>query len=148
VAVRLSLRGLGWALRQESALALRHWWPVAFGAGIVSRRARRVIVSAMIVDLIAGTFDRPRQAPLVTFAGRRLDDFAYGAGLWWGALRSGNPGCLKVRFTGGRLRGRRHSSESCRADGGPVKVAKRVRLGGNVQIHPVSSSPQGSGEGA
>jgi mycofactocin glycosyltransferase len=102
LAIRLSLRGLGWALRQESALVLRHWWPVAFCAALVSRRARRVVVSAMAVDMVAGVGAVPGANPLATFCGRRLDDIAYGAGLWWGALRSGRPGCLKVRITAGR----------------------------------------------
>jgi len=124
VAVRLSLRGLGWALRQESALVLRHWWPAVFGAAVVSRSARRVILSAIAVDLIAGAHEAGCQRPVTTFAGRRLDDFAYGAGLWWGALRSGSLDCLKLRIARERRRGRRSRSRSCRPDGEPVKVAK------------------------
>lgn len=104
LAMRLSLRGLGWALRQESALVLRHWWPAAFCAALVSRRARRVVVSAAVVDLAACASEFPGRNPLLMFAGRRLDDIAYGAGLWWGALRSGRAGCLKVRITRGQRR--------------------------------------------
>ena len=100
LAVRLSVRGLGWALRQESALVLRHWWPAAFGAALVSRCARRVIVSAMAVDLVAGTREVGWQKPVASFAGRRLDDCAYGAGLWWGALRSMSLSCLKLHLAG------------------------------------------------
>ncbi len=100
LAMRLSLRGLWWATRQESALVLRHWWPLAFGAALVSRRARRVIASAMVVDLIAGSLEARGRNPAVTFAGRRLDDGAYGAGLWWGALRSRDTRCLKIRVAG------------------------------------------------
>jgi mycofactocin glycosyltransferase len=124
LAVRLSLRGLGWALRQESALVLRHWWPAAFGAAVVSRGARRVIVSAIAVDLVAGAREAGWQRPVTAFAGRRLDDFAYGAGLWWGALRSGSLDCLKLRLARDRRRRRRPRSRSCRPDGEPVKVAK------------------------
>jgi mycofactocin system glycosyltransferase len=107
LAVRLSLRGLGWALRQESALVLRHWWPAVSGAAVVSRTARRVIVSAMAVDLVAGVRESGWQRPVTTFAGRRLDDFAYGAGLWWGALRSGSLDCMKLRLAQDRRRMRR-----------------------------------------
>lgn len=102
LAMRLSLGGLWWALRQESALVLRHWWPLAFCAAIVSRPARRVVVSALAVDAVAGLGAAGRRNPVITFAGRRLDDIAYGAGLWWGALRSGNPRCLRVRIVGPR----------------------------------------------
>jgi mycofactocin glycosyltransferase len=104
LAVRLSLRGLGWALRQECALVLRHWWPAAFCAAAVSRRARRVVVSAAAADLAMCVLDFPGRPALLMFAGRRLDDFAYGAGLWWGALRSGSAGCLKIRIAGGHRR--------------------------------------------
>jgi mycofactocin glycosyltransferase len=124
LAVRLSLRGLGWALRQESALVLRHWWPAMFGAAVVSRTARRMIVSAMAVDLVAGAAESSWRQPVTIFAGRRLDDFAYGAGLWWGALRSGSLDCLKLRLTAVRWRGRRSRPQSCRPHGEPVKVAK------------------------
>ena len=40
---RLAVRGLGWAVRQESALLLRHWWPAAAVACHSARRARRMI---------------------------------------------------------------------------------------------------------
>ena len=124
LAARLSLRGLGWALRQESALVLRHWWPAAFCAAIVSRRARRVIVSAMAVDLVVGAREVRGRNPFATFAGRRLDDCAYGAGLWWGALRSRSLRCLKLRVIGERRAWRRSPQQACRADGEPVKVGK------------------------
>jgi mycofactocin glycosyltransferase len=98
LAVRLSAGGLWWAVRQESVLVLRHWWPAAAGAALVSRPARRVVVSAMAVDLIAGVRETPGRNPVLTFAGRRVDDCAYGAGLWWGALRSADLRCLKIRL--------------------------------------------------
>jgi mycofactocin system glycosyltransferase len=105
LAVRLSLRGLGWTLRQESALVLRHWWPLAFLSALRSRTARRVVVSAMVVDVIATRFERPGLDPLQTFVGRRLDDVAYGAGLWWGAIRAGSLRCLKLRWLRGKTNG-------------------------------------------
>lgn len=91
VAVRLAARGMGWAVRQESALLLRHWWPVTAVAAIGSRNVRRALVTAVGVDFAVmlhehrDTEQRPPVA--VLFAGRRLDDLAYGAGLWWGSAR-------------------------------------------------------------
>lgn len=38
---RLAVRGLGWSPRQESALLLRHWWPLTLVAGLFSRTVRR-----------------------------------------------------------------------------------------------------------
>lgn len=99
LAVRLSLRGLGWSLRQESALVLRHWWPAALFAGFTSRNARRTIVSALVVDVVASRIESPDLKQRLSFAGRRIDDLAYGAGLWWGALRARSPRCLGIRVT-------------------------------------------------
>jgi mycofactocin system glycosyltransferase len=95
VAGRLAVRGLGWAVRQEASLLLRHWWPAALVAGAVSPSARRMLLTAWAVDTaVAVTVDRPLRRPdlpppglLATLAGRRLDDLAYGLGVWSGALR-------------------------------------------------------------
>jgi mycofactocin glycosyltransferase len=108
LASTLALRGLGWSVRQESALALRHWWPAAAAACLVSRSARRVVASALIVDtVVALRLEAPapdaqgrRPGLVARLAGRRLDDLAYGAGLWVGALRSRDLGCLAVETTG------------------------------------------------
>jgi mycofactocin glycosyltransferase len=121
LALRLSLRGFGWTLRQESALVLRHWWPATLLAATRSRTARRVIVSAIAVDAIAVRIERPGLHPLETFAGRRLDDLAYGAGLWWGALRSRSIRCLELRWvrasTGDRPSRGLHAGRSANLSG-------------------------------
>jgi mycofactocin system glycosyltransferase len=104
VAVRTSARGLWWSLRQESALALRHWWPASVAAALASRSARRIVVSAMLVDLVATVVERPELNPVRTFAGRRLDDLCYGAGLWCGAIRHGSLRSLRVKLDRPRRR--------------------------------------------
>lgn len=101
LAADLSVRGVGWAVRQESALLLRHWWPATAVACLVSRRARRLLASALLVDTTIGLHRHPRGNPLATVAGRRLDDLAYGAGLWVGCLRSGSAAALAVRWLRG-----------------------------------------------
>lgn len=98
LAVDLSARGLGWALRQETALLLRHWWPGTAVTCLVSRRARRLVASALLVDAVVGTVQHPRASPVQTFAGRRLDDLAYGAGLWVGSLGVRSVAALRVRW--------------------------------------------------
>ncbi|HJQ04386.1 MAG TPA: mycofactocin biosynthesis glycosyltransferase MftF, partial [Nocardioides sp.] len=103
IAARLSARGLGWAVRQEAGLLLRHWWPVGLLGAVVSRRARRALVSALVLDLALFLRERTGVHPLVALVARRLDDLAYGSGLWWGAIRARDLGCLRVR----RLRGER-----------------------------------------
>lgn len=98
LAVGLSGRGLGWAVRQESALLLRHWGPATALACLVSRRARRLVGSALLVDTALGIHQHPHANPLATMVGRRLDDLAYGAGLWAGCARFGNITALRVRW--------------------------------------------------
>lgn len=113
LAARLALQGLGWATAQQSSLMVRHWWPAAVAGASFSRPARRMMVSALVVDVVvAAAVDRPLRRPdsppvgaLALWCGRRLDAMAYGAGLWAGALRRRSLRCLAievVRRPGGR----------------------------------------------
>jgi mycofactocin system glycosyltransferase len=88
-------------LRQGSHLLLRHWWPGAAAATLVSRRARRAVAAAMVWDLLDHREVSPARAP-EAFVARRLDDLAYGAGLWWGAARAHSARVLVPRITGSR----------------------------------------------
>lgn len=97
VAARLSVRGLGWAVRQEAGLLLRHWWPLAAVGAVGSRSVRRALLTAVAVDLAMFLRERPGLDPLTVGAARRLDDLAYGSGLWWGAIRRRSLRCLSVR---------------------------------------------------
>lgn len=102
LSARLAVRGLVWAVRQESALLLRHWWPATLLLGVTSRQARRAIVSALAADTAVTLVEhrsRPSQLAVPLLAGRRLGDLAYGAGLWWGAIRAGSPQVLLPRRT-------------------------------------------------
>jgi mycofactocin system glycosyltransferase len=98
VALSLAARGLGWAVRQESGLLLRHWWPLAALAAPFSRPVRRALVTAVLVDLAVFLHERPGVDLLTAVASRRLDDLAYGSGLWCGAIRGRNLRCLAVRW--------------------------------------------------
>lgn len=101
VAAVLAARGTGWAVRQESALLVRHWWPLTLLL-LPTRAGRRAALTAVVVDGVVGTLEH-RGAGLgqpTLQLGRRLDDLAYGAGLWWGALRARTPGALLPRRPG------------------------------------------------
>jgi hypothetical protein len=69
-------------------LSALHYWPVAVLAAVMSRRARHVLVTGAVLE---GLIDFQRSGsplnPLVYLLIRRLDDLAYGAGLWCGAIR-------------------------------------------------------------
>lgn len=97
LALRLSVRGLGWAVRQEAGLLLRHWWPLAAVASPFSRSVRRALATAVLLDLVLFLRERPGVDPVTALVARRLDDLAYGGGLWWGAVRRRSARCLYVR---------------------------------------------------
>lgn len=94
LAALVAVHGLGWAIRQESALLLRHWWPATVVGVLGGRPARRAVASALVVDVLVAARERPLVTPVTAVVGRRLDDLAYGAGLWWGALRARSLRCL------------------------------------------------------
>lgn len=98
LATRLAGQGLGWAVRQEAALLLRHWWPLAVALAPASRLVRRALVTSLLVDRVVARIDHPA-APYAPLS-RRLDDLAYGAGLWVGALRARSLACLAPRRPG------------------------------------------------
>ncbi len=112
VSVRLAGLGLGWAVRQESALLLRHWWPATALGCLLSARVRRAVGTALVVDTAVALHEHRtrgrgtdgsathRPGPVAVLAGRRLDDLAYGAGLWWGVWRAASPAALLPRRPG------------------------------------------------
>jgi mycofactocin system glycosyltransferase len=81
-----ALTNTGW---QVASALTRHWWPLAALACLVSRRARRAVLAAAVVEAVA---DRrrvtTRLGPVAYGVAHRLDDLAYGTGLWLGAYRS------------------------------------------------------------
>lgn len=87
-AARLTPYGVVAALWQTSNAVTRHWWPLAVIAAVGSRRARRIVLVASVADgVVSWRRTRPGLDPLTFTLLRRADDLAYGAGLWWGALR-------------------------------------------------------------
>lgn len=99
-AARLLAMGLGGALWQLASGICRHYWPLAVVAGLCSRRARRVIALVAVAEGLADwwTHDgRGNLDPARYVLFKRLDDAGYGAGLWWGAIRSGSLKALAPR---------------------------------------------------
>ncbi|KGH46754.1 glycosyl transferase family 2 [Modestobacter caceresii] len=88
-AAGLVLRGTASSGRALARTVTRHHWPLTVAAMLVSRRARRAAGEVAVADAVAGWWPHRREIDLPAFvAGRRLEDLAYGAGLWWGALRA------------------------------------------------------------
>lgn len=86
----LTANGALGALAQGSALLLRHWVPATIVALPFSRRLRRATAVAAVLD-VALEYRRTAAIGPIGFAvARRLDDLAYGIGVWWSALRAGS----------------------------------------------------------
>ena len=90
----LGTRGLVAGALQLCAATCRHYWPVALAAALVSRRCRRAVAAAAVVDAVHGWVTRRQPAEPSAEIGalgymtlKRLDDLAYGAGLWAGVVR-------------------------------------------------------------
>jgi mycofactocin system glycosyltransferase len=99
----IGLGALG-TVQQTADAVTRHYWPIALAAALVSRRARRTVA---LIALAEGVVDwwRKRDAPgrpglLGYLVARRLDDLAYGGGLWWGAIRHRTVAPLRPVGTG------------------------------------------------
>lgn len=91
----LASRGVGAVLTQTAASLTRHHWPLAVLAATRSRRARRALLVAALGE---GLWDHHRvgatQSPAAYVVAHRLDDLAYGAGVWVGAVRARSPRAL------------------------------------------------------
>ncbi|MGJ7441206.1 mycofactocin biosynthesis glycosyltransferase MftF [Aquipuribacter sp. MA13-6] len=98
-AVRTAPRTTVGALLQTASALVRTWWPLSALACLVSRRARRAVLVAAVVD---GVLDHRRTRPALDLPryvlARRLDDLAYGWGVWQGCLRRRRPGPLLPRL--------------------------------------------------
>ena len=104
--VVVALRGLWSAALQLASAICRHYWPVALIAAIFSRQCRRAVVIAAIVDGVVDWLSRRGDAEgdsrpiglLSYLVLKRVDDLAYGLGLWSGVLRERNIGPLKPQI--------------------------------------------------
>jgi mycofactocin glycosyltransferase len=86
--VALTADGVIVALWQASGLLLRHWWPATAVACCFSKRTRRAVLVVGMVDAAVEYWrTSPQLDPLRFGVARRLDDIAYGFGLWLGAIR-------------------------------------------------------------
>ncbi len=103
---RVAGQNLWAAAMQLAAAACRHYWPVAMVAAVVSRRCRRAVLIAAVLDGVAdwlarrnAMVDDGKPLGLMPYLIlKRLDDLAYGAGLWTGVVRERTIGPLKPQI--------------------------------------------------
>ncbi|MGY1502425.1 mycofactocin biosynthesis glycosyltransferase MftF [Streptomyces sp. QTS52] len=100
LAVPLAGNGALATLAQTSALLTRHWWPLTAVGCLMSRRMRRAATVAALAD-IALEYRRGDDSldPFRYGVARRLDDLAYGAGVWFAAIEGRSTAALRPRVT-------------------------------------------------
>lgn len=102
----VAAHGLWSAALQLASAICRHYWPIALVAAVLSKRCRRVVVVAAVLD---GVFDwatrngnadeDTKRVGLLTYILlKRIDDIAYGLGLWTGVVRERHAGALKPQI--------------------------------------------------
>jgi mycofactocin system glycosyltransferase len=100
LSVQLTAKGVGSAYTQASALMLRHWWPLTFIGCLLSRRIRKATLALALADIGLDYVRKGSRLDPVRFgAARRLDDIAYGAGVWLASLRAGTLAALTPQIT-------------------------------------------------
>jgi hypothetical protein len=86
-AVRLAGTGHLAAGRLLASTLLRAWWPVAIATALVSRRARRVLVVATVIQALVEWRERGPDLDAVRWVALSIaDDTAYCAGVWAGCI--------------------------------------------------------------
>ncbi|MGF7119735.1 mycofactocin biosynthesis glycosyltransferase MftF [Rhodococcus sp. TAF43] len=101
IAAILAARGFVGGVWQLASAMCRHYWPVTLLAVLLSRRIRRL---AFVVAVTEGVVDWSTHrepgglGPVRHTAFKRLDDVAYGAGLWQGAARARDLRALTPRI--------------------------------------------------
>lgn len=93
----LTARSLGSAALQLCAAICRHYWPLALLGALLSPRMRRAVLIAAVIDGVADWLahrsagedaDEVRPVGIIAYLMiKRLDDLAYGAGLWESVVR-------------------------------------------------------------
>ncbi|MEU7283542.1 mycofactocin biosynthesis glycosyltransferase MftF [Streptomyces sp. NPDC045431] len=85
--LELALRGHWGVGRLLADASTRAWWPAAVPALATHRRGRLLLAAALARHVVDWRRQRPGVDLPRWLAARVADDLAYGAGVWWGALR-------------------------------------------------------------
>ncbi|MDH6197893.1 mycofactocin system glycosyltransferase [Mycobacterium frederiksbergense] len=102
----VTARGLWSAALQLCSAICRHYWPIALVAALLFRRARHAVLVAAVTDGVVdwatrrgNADDETKPVGLLThILLKRLDDLAYGIGLWTGVVRERQFGALKPQL--------------------------------------------------
>lgn len=97
----ITAQGIRSAATQTSALMLKHWWPITAVGCLFSHRIRKAVLVAAVVDVVSEYDKDPADMDPVSFGvAKRLDDIAYGTGVWLASLRAGTLSALLPDWSG------------------------------------------------
>ena len=107
VSAQMTSRATFFGLLQAAGAVCRHYWPVALLLALISPRFRRIVIEIAIaegvVEWIRSVAAEPAVAPTMGPFGyllcRRLDDLAYGTGLWQGVVTHRDLAALRPVLT-------------------------------------------------
>jgi mycofactocin system glycosyltransferase len=102
----VAAHGLWSAALQLAAAICKHYWPIALIAATLSKRCRNVVLVAAVVDGVVDWItrngnaddDTKRVGLFAYLVLKRLDDIAYGTGLWTGVVRERHVRALKPQI--------------------------------------------------
>jgi len=97
IAAVLTVQGFAGGMWQLASALCRHYWPVTLVASLFSARVRRTVAAFAVAEGLWDWFGHREKGgldPVRYVLYKRLDDLAYGAGLWKGALDARDPAAL------------------------------------------------------
>jgi mycofactocin system glycosyltransferase len=97
IAAVLTAQGFAGGMWQLASALCRHYWPVTVVASLFSARVRRAVVAFAVAEGLWDWFGHREDGgldPVRYVLYKRLDDLAYGAGLWKGACEARDPAAL------------------------------------------------------
>jgi hypothetical protein len=91
---QLAWKGLLSTTRLFARAIMRAWWPLFFIASVVSLRLGVMLTFSAFVPPIVGLLRKKPGYPIRYLVMRILENLAYGAGVWAGAIRARSLRCL------------------------------------------------------
>ena len=91
---QLAWKGLVSTTRLFARAIMRVWWPLFFVASVVSLRLGVMLTFSAFVPPIVGLLRKKPDYPIRYLVMRILENLAYGAGVWAGAIRARSLRCL------------------------------------------------------
>ncbi|ORM24994.1 mycofactocin biosynthesis glycosyltransferase MftF [Williamsia sp. 1135] len=107
MAAKLTAQSVGFGLLQSASALCRHYWPLSFLLALVSKRFRTLLVAVAVgeaaYEWVRLELVNPEPGARVGWwrfmVLKRLDDLAYGTGLWQGALAGRSADALYPRIS-------------------------------------------------